>query len=35
MDEPSEKVVIKEPAGLSAKVEKKPIKGAGGGWKPL
>jgi hypothetical protein len=35
VDEVEEKPIIKEPAGLCAKVEKKPIGGAGGGWKPL
>ena len=34
-DEESEKVVMKEPSPLSAKVEKKNTKGAGGSYKPL
>lgn len=34
-DEPLEKVVVKEPTPLAAKVEKKTTKGAGGSWKPL
>jgi hypothetical protein len=34
-DEPVEKVVMREPTPLSAKVEKKTTKGAGGSWKTL
>jgi hypothetical protein len=30
-----EKIVMKEPTPLSAKVEKKTTKGAGGSWKTL